>query len=129
MTIKTSTPETEKLFLQSFDATVDYYRKALRQIQTGGSLDLQNKDLDTGEPSSAREYLLADKAYAELLHKLSSRKFEGVPPSLREDILKFYGDASAHVPARKDRDDWQKTLSELTSLRSAGMESARPERK
>ncbi|HEV8487593.1 MAG TPA: zinc dependent phospholipase C family protein [Blastocatellia bacterium] len=118
MTIKASTPETEKLFLRSFDATVDYYRTLLGQIRTSGGLDLQNKDLDTGEPTSAREYRLADKAYAQLLHTLSSSNFKDLSPSLRENILKFYGDPTAQVPAGKDRGEWQKTLSELTRLRS-----------
>ena len=129
MTIKASTPETEKLFLRSFDVTVDYYRKLLSQIRTSGGLDLQNRDLDTGEPASAREYRLADRAYAELLHKLSSHNPEDVPPSLRENILKFYGDTTASVPPEKDRDGWRKTLRELTKLRGAGIQPGRLEKK
>ena len=129
MTIKASTPETEKLFLRSFDTTVDYYRILLGRIRATGNLDLQNLDLDTGEPAGVQEYRLADRAYAELLHKLSSRDPQDVPPSLRENILKFYGDTTAHVPRGKDRDEWQKTLSELTRLRSAGGQSGLVQKK
>jgi len=129
MTIKASTPETEKLFLKSFDTTVDYYRKLLGQIRTSGRVDLQNNDLDTGEPTSVQEYRLADRAYAELLHKISSRDPEEVTPSLRENILKFYGDTTAHSPSGKDRDDWQKTLSELRRLRNIGVQPGLVEKK
>ena len=117
MTIKPSTAETEKLFLQSFDATVSYYRTLLGQVGTGG-LSLQNKDLDTGQPTVAQEYGLTDKAYAELLHKLSSHDFKDMPASLRENILAFYRDASAHVAGKKERKDWQRTLSELNRLKN-----------
>jgi hypothetical protein len=117
--IKPSTPETEKLFMQSFDATVDSYRQMLRKVGAD-DLKLQNKDLDTGRPTSAGEYRLADKAYAEILDKLASHKFQQVPQGLRENILAFYGDTNAHIATKKDRGEWQKTLRELTDLRNAG---------
>ena len=117
--IKPSTPETEKLFMQSFDATVDSYRQMLRKV-VAGDLKLQNKDLDTGRPSSAGEYRLADRTYAQILDKLASHKFEHVTPDLRENILAFYGDTNAHTATRKDRSEWQKTLRELTDLKNAG---------
>jgi hypothetical protein len=117
--IKPSTPETEKLFKQSFDATVDSYRQSLGQIRTAG-LTLQNKDLDTGRPTGAGEYRLADNAYAQILNKLASHKFENVPPDLRENILAFYGDTNAHIAGKSDKGEWQKTLRELAALRSAG---------
>jgi Zinc dependent phospholipase C len=117
--IKPSTPETERLFMQSFDATVDSYRQMLSKV-SGGDLKLQNKDLDTGRASSAREYRLADRAYAQILDKLASHKFEHVTPDLRENILAFYGDTNAHIATKKDRGEWQKTLLELTDLKNAG---------
>ena len=117
--IKPSTPETEKLFMQSFDATVDSYRQMLRKVGAG-DLKLQNKDLDTGRPASAGEYRLADKTYAQILDKLASHKFQQVPQDLRANILAFYGDTNAHTATRKDRSEWQKTLRELTDLKNAG---------
>ena len=117
--IKPSTPETERLFMQSFGATVDSYRQMLSKVSAGG-LKLQNKDLDTGRPASAREYRLADRAYAQILDKLASHKFEHVTPDLRESILAFYGDTNAHTATKKDRGEWQKTLRQLTDLKNAG---------
>ena len=117
--IKPSTPETERLFMQSFDATVASYRQMLGKV-SAGDLKLQNKDLDTGQAASAREYRRADKAYAQILDKLASQKFEHVSPDLRENILAFYGDTNAHIATKQDRGEWQKTLRELTGLKNAG---------
>jgi hypothetical protein len=117
--IKPSTPETEKLFMRSFEATVNSYRHSLSEVLTD-DLKLQNKDLDTGRPTSAGEYRLADNAYAQILDKLLSRKFENVTPELRENILAFYGDTHAHIATKNAKGEWRKTLRELTELRSAG---------
>ena len=118
--IKPATPETEKLFMKSFDMTVDYYRQMLSKVGTE-DLKLENKDLDTGKQTSTREYGLADSAYAKILNKLASHHFENLTPELRDNILAFYGDTNAHVAAKKDNVEWQKTLSELTGLRNAGV--------
>jgi len=120
--IKASTPETEKLFRQGFNATVDSYRQTLSKVRTG-DLKLENKDLDTGRPTSAGEYRLADNAYAQILNKLASHKFENVTPDLRENILAFYGDSNAHIATKRDSGEWQKTLRALAGLRSAGVSS------
>jgi hypothetical protein len=48
---------------------------------------------------------------------------------LRENILKFYGDPTAQIPAGKDRGEWQKTLNDLNKLRSAGVQPGRLEKK
>jgi hypothetical protein len=118
--IKPSTPQTEKLFMQSFDATVNSYRQSLSKVGTD-ELKLQNKDLDTGRPTSAAEYRLADNAYAQILNKLASHKFETLTPELRENILAFYGDTNAHFATKNNRGEWRKTLRELTGLRNAGV--------
>jgi len=116
--IKPSTPETEALFLRSFDATVVAYRRTLLAVRAG-DLHLRNTDLDTGLPALAGEYRRADHAYGQILHKLADDKFEDVTPDLRENILAFYGDTSTHVAAKSDRRDWARTLDELRGLRSA----------
>jgi hypothetical protein len=120
LAIKPTTQETEKLFMQSFDSTLDTYRQSLGKVGTG-SLKLQNKDLDTGRLTNAAEYRLADNAYAQMLDKLASQKFENVTPELRENIFAFYGDTSARIATKKDKGKWQKTVQQLTSLRSAAV--------
>jgi hypothetical protein len=111
------TPEAERLFMQSFNATLDLYRVMLAQAKAG-ALELQNRDFDTGRPTRAGEYRLADEAYAKLLEELEERDFKNVSPELRKNVLDFYGDLSAAIATRKDKDDWRDTLRALERLKS-----------
>ena len=121
--IKPSTPATEKLFAESFKATVAYYRQSLSQVGTN-NLELQNKDFDTGKPTSAGEYALADTTYSQLLDTLANHKFETVTPELKQNILAFYGDTKGHIATKKDSAAWQKTLNELAGLKNAAVPPA-----
>jgi hypothetical protein len=83
------TPETERMFEDSFDAAVRRDRQSFAQAEAGG-LRVSNRDLDTGKPVSPGEYLLTDRTYDKLLIKLAEKKFDGVTPELRENIVSFY---------------------------------------
>ena len=83
------TPEIERFFEDSFDAAVRRDRQAFNQTEAG-HLRISNRDLDTGRPVSSGEYLLTDRTYDKLLTKLADKKFDGVSPALRDDILNFY---------------------------------------
>jgi hypothetical protein len=127
LAIKPSTPETEKLFMRSFDTTVTQYRESLGQVRAG-HLDLPNKDFDTGKATSPGEYRLADKAYAHLLDIHSDHNFETVGPDLRENILAFYSDSTAPLDTKKDSKNWQKAQRELSRLREARVSERMPAR-
>jgi hypothetical protein len=86
---KVPTPQTEKMFEDSFDAAVKYDRQSYAQAKAG-TLSMPNRDLDTGERVSPGEYLLTDRTYDKLLVKLSQKKFDGVTPAVRDNILRFY---------------------------------------
>jgi hypothetical protein len=86
---KLPTPQTEKMFEDSFDAAVKRDRQEFASIGAG-DLKISNRDLDTGKPVTPGEYELTDKTYDKLLVKLASKQFEGVNPELRENILAFY---------------------------------------
>jgi len=83
------TRETEKLFLESFDASVAQYRDALRQVRAG-TLALGDTDLDTGRPSARGRNELADETFAGLSKELKKTNFAGVPPELRAAIDAHY---------------------------------------
>lgn len=88
MGFKVPTPPGEKLFMDSFNKTLDTYRVLLTRQRTG-PLSLPNDNFDTGKPTVEGEYRLADNAYATLLEKLLDKKV--VPnPELRKNILAFY---------------------------------------
>ncbi len=83
------TAQTEVLFQQSFDTTLDHDRDYYAAVGQG-RLAITDTDLDTGKPTRAGEYALADKAYAQLLQKLAAKKFTTITPELKANILAFY---------------------------------------
>src|ERR1700732_2027872 len=117
LAFKNPTRQTEDLYIKSINATVDQYRRLLEEVDTA-TLVLPNCDLDSGQPTKAAEYSLADNAYAKLLGQLSERKFDRTSPELRDNILDFYSDLSAPIEMKKDEDDWKHVLSELDQLQS-----------
>jgi hypothetical protein len=111
LAFKVPTPQTEKMFEDSFDATVKRDRKSFAQARTG-DLKIANRDLDTGRPVSPGEYGLTDKTYDHLLTKLAEKKFEGVTPELRANIISFY--------ARMKTPDPHGVGSQLEALKASG---------
>jgi hypothetical protein len=95
LAFKVPTPQTEKMFEDSFDASVTRDRQSFAEARVG-DLKIANRDLDTGNPVKPGEYLLTDITYDKLLVKLAEKKFAGVTPELRANILGFY--ASMKTP-------------------------------
>jgi hypothetical protein len=110
------TPQTEDLYFKSINTTVDEYRIYLQQVRAG-SLELDNRDFDTGKETKAAEYSLTDVAYAKLLGQLAERKFDLTSADLRDNILDFYSDLSLPLETKKDATRWQSVLSSLDRLR------------
>ncbi|HEV2198989.1 MAG TPA: zinc dependent phospholipase C family protein [Bryobacteraceae bacterium] len=95
LAFKVPTPQTERMFEDSFDAAVTRDRESFAEAKAG-DLKISNRDLDTGKPVKPGEYLLTDITYDKLLVKLAEKKFAGVTPELRANILGFY--ASMKTP-------------------------------
>jgi Zinc dependent phospholipase C len=117
MGFKNPTPQTEDLYFKSINLTVDQYRIFLREAGTG-SIQLPDRDLDTGQATRAAEYPLTDDTYAQLLLQLSSRNFVQMTPELRGNILAFYSDLSLAIDTKKDVADWKSVLMQLEKLKS-----------
>jgi hypothetical protein len=114
---KLPTPETEAMFINSFNATVGEYTALLKRVQAG-RISFENRDYDTGRPTRPGEYQLADEAYGELLIKLAEHKFQGVSPELRENILAYFRDPAAPHATKKDKGDWLKIQRALEEFRA-----------
>jgi len=110
------TPETEKLYMASFNSTVAVYRGLLSE-QGAGRLKLPNANLDVGTLTAEGKYTLADAAYSELLHKLKGH-YPEMPQELRSDILAFYHDPVAPVSTKSAGRAWAQALKELDELQS-----------
>lgn len=117
LAFKPPTPEAERLFMESFNATVAQYRGLLRQ-ERSGKVALENTDFDTGRPTRAGEYKLADEAYSELVRKLAKDDFVKTSPELRHNIMAFYGNLDAPIATKRDKDDWRKTVVAIEKLKT-----------
>ncbi len=53
------------------------------------SIKLPDDDLDSGKPTAAGEYTLADDTYAKLLSQLADKKFDVTTVALQKNILDF----------------------------------------
>ena len=113
------TPQSARLFEDSFNGTLDQYRRLL--ADTGGDrLALQNRDFDTGKLTRPGEYRLADNAYSKLAEKLAERDPGTVDAQLLKNVLGFYADLDQPFATKKDARQWGKTLAALEKLRGAG---------
>jgi hypothetical protein len=117
LAFRAPTPEVEKLFMASFNATVDSYRGLLAKV-AAGNLDLPNENFDLGTPTVAGKYQGADLAYDKLLGKLTEHKFVGMSPDLRGNLLDYYKDRKPPVspPTKKAATEWAKLLVERRQL-------------
>jgi hypothetical protein len=118
LAFRAPTPEVEKMFMASFNATVVNYRTLLENLNTG-RLELANENFDIGEPSAAGKYPGTDQAYDHLLDKLAQRKFDGISTELSGNLLDYYKDRKEPVTsATKEAAEWTKLKGEIEQLRS-----------
>jgi Zinc dependent phospholipase C len=106
LTFRTPTPEAEKLFENSFNATVARYRRLLAE-EAQGQLELPNQNFDVGKVTTRGEYKLNDKTCAELLARLTKQQILGIDPGLKTQLLAFY---DAPTPANKIPDKKERRL-------------------
>jgi len=119
LAFKRLTPATEKIFMASFNASIDRYRELLAELKADRPR-LPNQNFDTGELTAAGQYKLTDAAYAKLLDKLADH-YADVSPELRGDILAFYGDLNAPISTKSSDKEWAKVLKELDELKAADL--------
>lgn len=128
---KTPTPETEKMFEESFNATVDRYR-GLLETAAAGPLDLPNDNFDVGEATGPGKYRRNDDAHAALVEKLAEGRFSGASPAILKELLGFYADSGVAYSTKRDPKAWAKLqaaldqLKSATAVSSAGAPAAKP---
>ncbi len=118
--VRTPTPEVEKLFMASFNATVDRYKVLLTNVDAGGP-EPPNVNFDAGGATIVGKYKGTDEAYAKLLGKLADRQFAGMKPDLRQNILAYYKDLNPPVSAKstkKEKAELAKLLDQLDRLKA-----------
>jgi hypothetical protein len=119
------TPDTERMFLESFSAARERYRTSLTALRTK-PLALADTDLDTGHEPVHGTNPLADETYAELLEELVEKKVVAVPATLRSIINDYY--ASRRLPreaSRKARKQEQRAAQHLAILNASNPQAGR----
>jgi hypothetical protein len=117
--LRTPTPETERMFEASFNATLDRYRQLLSQVGTGQP-DLPNDNFDTGEITGPGKYRLNDETHEKLLDALAKHNFSSASPEVRAELLEFFGHPDAPYATKRKPRDWAKVQAELEQLKNAG---------
>ena len=120
---KLPTPEAQMFFKASFRMVMATYCAdvARQSADTAAApLALANTDFDTGHPTRAGEYPLADETYGEWLRKLADKKFENLNPVARQNILTFYGTQPKATASKEEaeRDKPRETQAALEQLRA-----------
>jgi len=77
---------------------------------------LPNRDLDTGYVVKPGGYRLTDSTYAKLLHRLTRRPSQAIPPGIKRDIQAFYSNPDAPITTKKDRARWAQVQADLATL-------------
>ena len=119
------TPKTENMYFASINKTVDNYGSLLNKEKTR-SFKLPDADLDSGKPTAAGEYTLADDTYAKLLSHIADKKFDATTDALQRNILGFYANSSAPIETKKDPGKWQKVQTNLEALKTFTPNPAQP---
>ncbi len=110
---------TEDLYIRSVNRSAEAFDQVLTKLrnQNMDAALLPNRDLDTGEMTKRGKYALTDETYAKLLEHLSKRPEDGIPESLREDILAYYAEPTEAEADKSDRKPDKRLEAELTKLR------------
>lgn len=117
--LKTPTPETEKMFEESFNASAEEFRRLLMEERQGTLQKLPNLNFDVGKETEGGKYRLNDDAHAQLLHKLAAHNFGCVSPDLRQELLSFFSSPDAPYNFKKDQKTWERVQAELKALKSS----------
>jgi hypothetical protein len=110
-------PETEALFETSFTRALERYRELLAD-ESAGRLAPDDRDFDTGKPTSPTEYRLADDAYAKLARELADLDAAKVDHVLIHHVLDYFRDLTLPYATKKAPRDWARTLQALDKLRA-----------
>jgi hypothetical protein len=109
------TAQTEDLYFKSMDNVVDQYHREVEKLKVSKPA-FPNRNLDTGAPTTAGQYKLADEAYSQLVRRLGHNHFARTTPALRANILDYFasGPAQNNIKPR----EWRATQIALKQLKA-----------
>jgi hypothetical protein len=116
LSYKDPTPKTEDLYMESVNKTVVALRAQLKQAQQA-NFDFIAFDLDTGKPTHAGEYALADETFRELLRRMQKDKFAHTDARLRTTLVSYFADFKPKLRNSGDSKRWDQDECALNSLK------------
>ncbi|WP_251106682.1 zinc dependent phospholipase C family protein [Alloacidobacterium dinghuense] len=122
LSIKIPTEETESKYVASVNRSLDWYNDLLKRLLQAPSgdpkmtMNLDNRDLDTGYIVQPGGYPLTDKTYAKLLGLITAKPTEPAPSGLKRDILAYYSNPNSPIITKKDAKAWKNVQGELAVL-------------
>jgi hypothetical protein len=122
LAIKIPDSKTEEWYLRGVNQTVDAFRGALDKLRSdhGAPLAFANLDLDTGNQAKLGTYALADKTYAQLLDRLTSRPSRKIPEMLKENLIEYYAASGMTPEAYKSVEEKLAILKQMKDTHSEG---------
>jgi hypothetical protein len=123
LTFRTPTPQTEKLFEESFNVTLDRYRAFLTELREG-AVTLPNDNFDVGETTARGEYRLNDDTCAQLLDELAERNFADTSAELRAELLRFFSSSDAPFSTRLSEKARAQLKNDLQRLETVALSPA-----
>lgn len=125
LAIKIPDQKTEDLYMDSVNRAAATYRDLLGKLLQNpqATLELPNRDLDTGQKVRPGGYKLTDKTYAKLVAQLTKDKTIVIPAGVKRDILDYYADPNAPIATKKNARAWKRLQAQLEILRGMKTES------
>ena len=123
--LKTPTPQTERMFEASFNASLDQYRKLLHAVGVGNP-QLPNNNFDTGAIARPGKYWLNDETQAKLLDALAKQNFRSASPALRAELLDYFGHPDVPYATKRKPKRWAKVQKELEQLKNVREQTRAP---
>jgi hypothetical protein len=120
LTLRLPDAQGEQLFMKSFNISLNRFRTTLDSVHQGKLKQLPDTNFDVGLPTKPASYKLADKTYAEFLHRLAKKNFRGLDEPVRSKILSYYSDTSLPFATKNNEKEWRRVLSELRELKATG---------
>ena len=77
---------------------------------------LPNRDLDTGQVVRPGGYPLTDSTYADLLHRITRKPEQAIPPGIKQDIEAYYANPGLLIVARDNATLWNQVQDDLVTL-------------
>ena len=115
--IRTPTPAVEKLFMASFNATIDRYKAVLANVDAGGP-ELPNENFDSGA-ARRRQVQGSRRSLCKVGGETGGPSVRRNRTRLRQNILAYYKDLSRSLPAKSDRERKSRIDEAAGSARSA----------